>query len=90
MATNLITIGTGATDSAEIPLADGESAIVGIKATGEIPDGAGISVLVEYDTDVYQNVTSLDKYSRQWQIFGPATYLLRRPATSASCGAYRG
>lgn len=89
MATELIATGFTAANSADITLAAGESATVGMK------DGTAFSVIkIELKDDAagYNTVGELNPQRPAISIIAAGTYRLRRPAGDAntSCGAYRG
>lgn len=92
MPTQLISIGTGAANSSDIVLADGETASVGIKASSSpiISTGCRVDIFIKDDGGTYWVLGGLSSSRPATIISGPGTYRLTRPATSAACGAYSG
>lgn len=89
MATELIATGFTAANSADITLADGESATVGMKG------GTAFSVIkieLKDDDGGYNTVGDLNSQRPAVSINAAGTYRLRRLAGDANsaCGAYRG
>lgn len=90
MATELIATGFTAATSADITLADGESATVGMK---EGTVRAIIKIELKDDTGGYNAVGVLDQQRPAVSINAAGTYRLRRIAgedAAFACGAYRG
>lgn len=92
MATELIAVGEGATNSADIVVAAGSPVTVGIKdAAGPDPQSnSQVDILLKDDAGQYFKVGDLRSgvQVRSTVLIGPGTYRLSRTADSASCGAF--
>lgn len=87
MATQLIAIGTGAANSADIVVAAGSPLTVGLKdAAAPRVDAAAVDVLLKDDGGAYWRIDTLTPSRAAIVISGPGTYRLTR--RSGSCGAF--
>lgn len=92
MATELIAVGTGAANSADVVVTAGAPVTVSLKdGTGpDLPSGCQVDILLKDDDATYFKIGDL-RSGVQVQsavLIGPGTYRLSRTADSAACGAF--
>lgn len=91
MATELLPIAGTAANSGDVVLADGESAILGLKdADGKgISRGGQMAVFLKADNNQYVQIDSINRSKPAIVVYGPATYRLTR-REGVPVGAFRG
>lgn len=94
MPANILTVGEGAANSADVTIADGDSLTVCLKdAAGPDPStDAQVDILLKDDVGQYFKVGDLRSgiQSRAVVLSGPGTYRFTRIANGVSCGVYSG
>lgn len=84
-AANVLTIGTGAADSADITVT--ANTIFSLKGHDS---SSVVIVQVKSDLGTYIPVTTLNWGQSSWSVLTPAVFRFSRPANSSSCGVFSG
>lgn len=85
MAQEILPIGTGRADSADVVVAPGEQLTVCLKgAGGAVPMGAAVSITLKGDDDIYYTVDALSSETKTAVvIIGAGTYRFTRYSGAA-------
>jgi hypothetical protein len=91
MATNILTVGDTAANSADITVEAGTPLTVCLKYTGaQVSDGAVVEILLKDDAAAYWPTgAKLTAYEQILVLYGPGTYRFTRVA-GVSCGVFGG
>lgn len=92
MPTQVLAVGTGAANSSDIVIADGESKTLCLKdaAGPTLLPGVRADVLIKDDAGEYFLIATMGNSRPALVIAGAGTYRVTRPATSASVGVFSG
>lgn len=90
MATEILAIGTGVANSADVVVAAGTPITVGLKdAAGPVVYGGRVAIQIKADNGEYFNIDELNAPSRlALVIAGAGTYRFQRIPESPSCGVF--
>jgi hypothetical protein len=90
-ATEILAVGSGAANSADVVIAAGSTLTVALKdATGPVADGR-VQIFLKGDSGQYWNIGELSSSGTgALVIIGAGTYRFSRVAESPACGVFSG